>query len=120
MHAMKLVPPASQLSAAPASLKAARLSLARSESTLFPTRLALARWTAGGDLPHLYGNSNAPLRAAWLNQAQRNFQAWLDGGGFAQHDDDALDAADSVEAADLVDQPATTLLRIVRCDGNAV
>lgn len=117
MHAMKLVSPASHQPAASASLKATRLSLARSEATLFQTRLALARWTVGGDLPHLYGNSNAPRRAAWLNQTQRDFQAWLDGGGFVQHDDDALD---DTAIADAGEPPATARLRIVRSGGNAV
>ncbi|MFC5461601.1 hypothetical protein [Massilia niabensis] len=100
MHAIKLVPHAALLPAASASVKATRLSLARSQSTLFPTRLALARWTAGGDVPHLHSNANAnaPLRAAWLTRAQRDFQAWLDSGGFVQHDGDdaAEDAAPGV------------------------
>lgn len=72
---------------APASVKAARLSLARSHTALFPTRLALARWTSGGNVPHLHGASHAPLRAAWYARAQRDFQAWLERGGFVQHDD---------------------------------
>jgi hypothetical protein len=50
---------------------------------LFPTRLALARWTRGGDIPHVFGAiRSAPLRAAWYAQAQSNFQSWLEGGGF--------------------------------------
>ena len=87
MQALKLLSHAAPLPAAPASVKAARLSLARSQSTLFPTRLALARWTAGGTVPHLHSNLNPPLRAAWFSQAQRDFQAWIDAGGFVQHDD---------------------------------
>ena len=87
MQPAKLVSHATLLPAASASVKAARLSLARSQSTLFPTRLALARWTAGGDVPHLHSNANAPLRAAWLGRAQRDFQAWLEQGGFVQHDE---------------------------------
>lgn len=89
MQPVKLVPNAALLPAAPASVKAARLSAARSHSALFPTRLALARWTAGGDVPHLHSKLNAPLRAAWFGRAQRDFQAWLDGGGFVQHEDEA-------------------------------
>jgi hypothetical protein len=114
---MKLVSPASLRAVDAVALKATRLSLARSESTLFPTRLALARWTAGGNLPHLYGNANAPLRAAWLNQAERHFQAWLDGGGFVQHDDEALE--DAVRS-DVGEQTGCARLRIVHCEGNAV
>lgn len=74
----------------PASVKAMRLSLARSHSVMFPTRLAFARWTMGGNVPHLHGQTHAPLRAAWFSRAERDFQAWLEAGGFVQHDDGAL------------------------------
>ncbi|MDB5747952.1 MAG: hypothetical protein JWP72_2800 [Massilia sp.] len=115
MQTVKLVSHATLLPAASASVKATRLSLARSQSTLFPTRLALARWTAGGDVPHLHSNASAPLRAAWFTRVQRDFQAWLDSGGFVQHDDD-----DAAEAVDAGAQPGAARLRIVRPDGNAV
>lgn len=98
MHASKLVSHATPLPAAFASVKATRLSLARSQSVLFPTRLALARWTAGGDVPHLHSSMEAPLRAAWFARAQRDFQCWLDGGGFVQHDDDAVESGDHGDA----------------------
>lgn len=119
MHAIKLVPHATLLPAASASVKAARLSLARSESTLFPTRLALARWTAGGDVPHLHANASAPVRAAWFKRAERDFQAWLDSGGFVQHDADApeAEAAAGSGAQAAVPRPR---LRIVTRDGDAV
>jgi len=49
----------------------------------FPTRLALARWTRGGDTPHVFSSAhNVPMRASWYDQAQRQFQAWLEHGGF--------------------------------------
>ena len=85
---------------APASVKAMRLSLARSHTVMFPTRLAFARWTRGGNVPHLHGQTNAPLRAAWFARAQRDFQSWLEAGGFVQHDDGAplLQAAESDNA----------------------
>jgi hypothetical protein len=67
-----------------------RKNNAREQSALFPTRLALARWTSGADLPNL-NNGEPSLRAAWLAQAQHDFQAWLDGGGFIQHDEPAND-----------------------------
>jgi len=73
----------------PASVRAMRLSLARSHTVMFPTRLAFARWTRGGNVPHLHGQTHAPLRAAWFARAQRDFQAWLEAGGFVQHDDGA-------------------------------
>ena len=69
-----------------ASVKAARLSLARTQCAQFPTRLALARWTSGGNVPHLDGHANPP-RAAWFARAQHDFQAWLELGGFMQHED---------------------------------
>ena len=73
----------------PASVKAMRLSLARSQTVMFPTRLALARWTRGGNVPHLHGQAAVPLRAAWFARVQGDFQAWLEAGGFVQHDDGA-------------------------------
>jgi hypothetical protein len=56
-----------------------------------PTRLALMRWTRGGDIPH----PPAPpremwRRATWYGSLQNEFQAWLTAGGFhaADLDDD--------------------------------
>lgn len=66
-----------------------RTNNAREQSALFPTRLALARWMSGSDLPHMH-HAHPPLRAAWLAQAQRDFQAWLDNGGFVQHDGEGV------------------------------
>jgi hypothetical protein len=61
-----------------------RERIAREHSALFPTRLALARWTSSNE-PH-HAHHHPPLRAAWLARSQRDFQAWLDRGGFTQHD----------------------------------
>ena len=116
MYTVKLVSRAALLPAAFASVKATRLSLARSQSTLFPTRLALARWTAGGDVPHLHSHANTPVRAAWFAHAQRDFQAWLDSGGFVQHDDDGLEAADVAPVGEPSRAPHP---RIVRVGGDA-
>lgn len=58
---------------------------AREQSAIFPTRLALARWMNGAE-PQLH-YFHPPLRAVWLAKAQRDFQTWLDNGGFVQHDD---------------------------------
>lgn len=63
----------------------ARQRLARDHAALFPTRVALARWRSGA-LPHLHGG-HPPLRSAWFGRLGREHQAWLDRGGFAQHDD---------------------------------
>jgi hypothetical protein len=65
-----------------------RRQLARFHAALFPTRLALARWQHGGNLPHMGGSHATPaLRAAWYATARRDFQAWLDRGGFSQHEE---------------------------------
>jgi len=65
-----------------------RATIAREQSALFPTRLALARLTSGAGLSHLHdgAGAHAPLRARWLAEAQRNYQAWLENGGFTQYD----------------------------------
>ncbi|MGH8856344.1 MAG: hypothetical protein ACREWI_18935, partial [Telluria sp.] len=64
---------------------AKRGQIARFHAALFPTRLALARWQYGGHIPHLHHGTPA-LRAAWYGAARRDFQAWLDRGGFAQYE----------------------------------
>ncbi|MGJ9418208.1 hypothetical protein ACHAC9_10625 [Massilia sp. CMS3.1] len=88
MQALTPVPHDAALpTVASASVRAARLSLARSQCAQFPTRLALARWTFGGHVPHLQDHAHPPLRAAWFARAQRDFQAWLEQGGFVQHDE---------------------------------
>jgi hypothetical protein len=71
------------------TVAADRTTIVSEQSALFPTRLALARWTMGGDFPHLHGGAAArlPLRAAWYASATRNFQDWLECGGFTQHDE---------------------------------
>lgn len=67
---------------------AERRQIARLHAALFPTRLALARWQHGGHIPHLHHGAPA-LRAAWYANARRDFQAWLDRGGFSQYEDAA-------------------------------
>jgi hypothetical protein len=63
-----------------------RKTVAREHSALFPTMMALARWSNGVHPFHLHADG-LPLRASWYAQAQRNFQAWLDHGGFTQYDE---------------------------------
>ena len=70
----------------PAPTLAERRQIARFHAALFPTRLPLARWQNGGHLPHLHSGEPA-LRAVWFATARRDFQAWLDRGGFSQHED---------------------------------
>ncbi|VXC65620.1 hypothetical protein [Massilia sp. 9I] len=66
-----------------------RRQIARYHAALFPTRLALSRWQHGGHIPHLHHGAPA-VRAAWYAAARRDFQAWLDRGGFMQHEDAPL------------------------------
>lgn len=68
-----------------------RTEIARQHAALFPARLALARWCSPAGLPHLHDAAGAhvPLRAAWLVQAQRDFQGWLENGGFIQYGEPA-------------------------------
>lgn len=48
-----------------------------------PTRLAMMRWMRGGDIPHIPApGRDASKRAAWYGRMQRDFQAWLEAGGF--------------------------------------
>lgn len=65
--------------------------MARVHAALFPTRLALSRWQHGGQIPHLHhggtSDTTCALRAAWYATARRDFQAWLDRGGFSQYED---------------------------------
>ena len=63
----------------------ARQRLARDHAAFFPTRLALARWRAGCGMPALQPEAACP-RADWFDRIQRDHQAWLDRGGFAQHE----------------------------------
>jgi hypothetical protein len=59
--------------------------LAHEHVATFNTDLALARWTRGGDIPHIpMFRQHALTRGAWYDQAQHEFQDWLDAGGFHQ------------------------------------
>lgn len=69
----------------PHEVHCARQRLAQAHAALFPTRMALARWCSGSQ-PLLY-NDQPRLRSAWFARIGRDHQAWLDRGGFAQHDD---------------------------------
>lgn len=79
------------------------MTVAHYHMSLFPTRMALARWAEGGDMPHVLGTErNMPMRAAWYAQAQDDFQAWLTNGGFRQ-----AEAAGGGGGAGLDDRPAS-------------
>jgi hypothetical protein len=68
-------------------------SVAQAYSALFPTRLALARWMYGGDTPHVHSCTHHMARASWYDQAQQQFQAWIDAGGFHEPEPDHTDSA---------------------------
>lgn len=70
---------------------AERNQIARTHAALLPASLALSRWQYGGHIPHLHHGAPA-LRAAWYAAARRDFQAWLECGGFSQYEDAAPQA----------------------------
>jgi hypothetical protein len=83
--------------------KSSGTKVAQEYAATFPTRLALARWTRGGDIPHVHCfEHQLPMRTAWYEQAQHRFQAWLESGGFHQPEPDCLDSviADTPQQAD--------------------
>ena len=99
----------------PSSLaaKSSGTKVAQEYAAIFPTRLALARWTRGGDLPHVHCfEHQLPMRAAWYEQAQRQFQAWLETGGFHQPEPGSLDSV-ITEASQAADQTATLSRKVV-------
>lgn len=69
-----------------------RQRLARDHAALFPARLALARWR-DSSIPALPlplsppAGEAPPPRAEWFARFMRDHQAWLDRGGFAQHEE---------------------------------
>lgn len=68
--------------------------VAREYAAIFPTRLALARWTRGGDAPHVRTSAHEiPTRTAWYDRSQQQFQAWLEAGGFHQSELDNVGSA---------------------------
>ena len=90
-----------------------RSSMSLEQSALFATRLALARWTHGGDKPHLgqSTSNSAARRAIWYAQVQQNFQAWLEDGGFHRSDEVATVAAanpSGAPARDVAASPSST------------
>lgn len=75
-------PPASIATAVATSHKQ---QVALQYSAILPTRLALMRWTRGGDVPHIVAlHHPLPQRAAWYDQLQHGLQSWLEAGGFHQ------------------------------------
>jgi hypothetical protein len=78
--------------------------VAQEYAATFLTQLALARWTRGGDIPHVHCfDHQLPMRTAWYEQAQRHFQAWLEAGGLHQPEPGSADS----DAADTRPQEST-------------
>ena len=49
------------------------------QAARYAADLAIARWSGTPD-------TVTPARAAWMGRAHQHLQAWLDAGGFAQHE----------------------------------
>ena len=69
----------------PHEVHCARQRLARAHAALFPTLMALSRWSSGAR--PLLQDDEFRLRAAWFARVGGDHQDWLERGGFAQHDD---------------------------------
>ncbi|WP_323140451.1 hypothetical protein [Massilia phyllosphaerae] len=44
-------------------------------------------------MPHVHSCAHHIARAAWYDEAQARFQAWIEAGGFHLHDPDHADSA---------------------------
>jgi hypothetical protein len=75
---------------------AVRAAIASEQSAMLETRLAVARWTSGHDVPltphaqHAHGEP--PHRAAFYVRAQEEFFAWIARGGVWEADGAAAPA----------------------------
>ncbi|HZV66872.1 MAG TPA: hypothetical protein VFG03_18390 [Telluria sp.] len=60
--------------------------LAIEQAALHSARLALARWRSGSAFPQRQVDAalRPSVQAAWYAETQKNFQRWLEGGGFSQ------------------------------------
>lgn len=72
--------------------QALHIELARSNLAMHMTLLGISRWASGNSLfaLQLAKAINPSPRIAWLDAANTNFQAWLEAGGFAQPEPEAL------------------------------
>jgi len=77
----------------PSAVTSGDAPVAHAHSALFPAQMALARWMYGGDVPHDFACTRSIGRAAWYAEAQGQFQAWLDAGGFHHPELDGTDSA---------------------------
>lgn len=66
------------------SIAEAHARIALEQSALHSARLAIARWSNGSAFPQKQLNAalRPSVQAAWYAQTQKNFQQWLESGGF--------------------------------------
>ena len=69
-----------------ASASDAHSRLAIEQAALHSTRLAIARWRSGNAFPQRQVDAalRPSVQAAWYAETQKNFQRWLECGGFSQ------------------------------------
>jgi len=73
-------------------------TVALNYSAILTTKLALMRWTRGGDIPHGLPGHPLPARAAWYDALQRNFEGWLEAGGFQGPEPSGVPTAPAADA----------------------
>jgi hypothetical protein len=81
--------------------QAAHIELAKSNCAMHMTLLGISRWTSGNSLAAWQlANIFGPLsHIEWLEATNRNFQSWLQAGGFAQPEQDTLTASSAEDIA---------------------
>jgi hypothetical protein len=76
---------------------AVRAVIATEQAAMLETRLAVARWTSGHDVPltpqEQHAHGEPPRRAAFYARAQEDFFAWIARGGVWESDSAAAPAA---------------------------
>lgn len=97
--------PASDLPGAPLDMQARAIALEL--AAIFAAERAIARWVSGkSNVPMPTAPpAREPARARWYAQVQKNFQEWLDRGGFSQPDDAAQAAPAKLPATPDADAP---------------
>lgn len=67
------------------SIADAHARIAIEQSAMHAARLAIARWRGGSAFPQRQVDAalRPSVQAAWYAQTQKNFQQWLECGGFS-------------------------------------
>jgi hypothetical protein len=84
----------------PASIESAadaHAQLAIEQAALHTARLAIARWRSGSAFPQRQVDAalRPSVQAAWYAETQKNFQRWLESGGFSQAGQAAMPRANA-------------------------